>query len=69
MKLVNPGPASHRTAQLRDAGRQELPNGEVSAVEFKNKGKALEVKLKNKETWEAGYNSQSAPELEKQLRD
>jgi cell division protease FtsH len=69
VKLVNPGPASHRTHNYGTLVAKEIPNGEVSSVEFKNKGKALEVKLKNKETWEAGYNSQSAPELEKQLRD
>ena len=65
VKLVNPGPASHRTHNYGTLVAKEIPNGEVSSVEFKNKGKALEVKLKNKETWEAGYNSQSAPELVK----
>jgi cell division protease FtsH len=68
VKLVNPGPTNHRSHSYGTLVSKEIPNGEVSSVEFKNKGKALEVKLKNKETWEAGYNSQSAPELEKQLR-
>src|SRR5579862_7532891 len=68
VKLVNPGPANHRQHSYATLVTQEIPKGEVSSVEFKNKGKALEVKLKNKESWEAGYNQQSAPELEKQLR-
>src|SRR6266516_3004612 len=46
----------------------DLPKGEVSSVEFKNKGKALEVKLKNKETYEVGFIEQAAPELIRELR-
>src|SRR5262249_8389995 len=47
---------------------KELPQGEVKSVEFKNKGKALEVKLKNKESYEVGYVETAAPELIKELR-
>ncbi len=37
---------------------KEIPRNEVKSVEFKNKGKALEVKLKNKEKYEIGYIEQ-----------
>jgi len=36
----------------------------VKAVEFKTRAKALEVKLKNKETYEAGFIDQAAPETD-----
>jgi cell division protease FtsH len=68
VKLVSPGSSTHRTHTYETLVSKEIPSGEVSEVKFKNKGKSLEVKLKNKETWEAGYNDQSAPELEKELR-
>ena len=46
---------------------QEIPQGEVKSVEFKTKGSALEVELKNKEKYEIGYIDQAAPELIKKL--
>src|SRR3982075_391557 len=68
VKLVNPGSSNHRPHSYQTLVSQELPRGEVKAVQFKNKGKALEVKLKNKETYEAGFIDQAAPELIKELR-
>src|SRR6201994_3805869 len=67
-KLISQVSNNHRSHSYQTLVAEELPKGEVKSVELKNKGKSLEVKLKNKETWEAGYNQQSAPELEKQLR-
>src|SRR3982075_81289 len=69
VKLVNPGSSNHRPHSYQTLVSQELPRGEVKAVQFKNKGKALEVKLKNKETYEAGFIDQAAPELIKELRN
>ena len=46
---------------------KEIPGGEVKSVELKNKGKALEVKLKNKETYEVGFIEQATPQLITQL--
>src|ERR1700756_5795219 len=68
VKLVNPGSSLHRTHSYQTLVSRELPSGEVREVEFKNKGKALEVKLKNKENYEIGYVEQAAPELLKELR-
>src|ERR1700716_2621308 len=68
VKLVNPGSSNHRPHSYQTLVSQELPRGEVKAVQFKNKGKALEVKLKNKETYEVGFIDQAAPELLKELR-
>jgi cell division protease FtsH len=68
VKLVNPGSSLHRTHSYQTLVSRELPSGEVREVKFKNKGKALEVKLKNKETYEVGYVEQAAPELIKELR-
>ena len=59
VKLVNPGPASHRTHNYGTLVAKEIPNGEVTSVEFKNKGKALEVKLKNRETLGSGLHRAS----------
>ena len=50
VKLVNPGTTDHRKHSYQTLVASELPKGEVKSVQFKNKGKALEVKLKNKET-------------------
>jgi cell division protease FtsH len=69
LKLVNPGSSTHRSHSYQTLVSAELPKGEVESVEFKNKGKALEVKLKNKESYEIGYIDQAAPELFKQLRE
>ncbi len=68
VKLVNPGSPNHRKHSYQTLVGSELPRGEVEAVTFKNKGKALEVKYKNKETAEFGYIDQVAPELVKELR-
>src|SRR6478736_1906086 len=68
VKLVNPGSTNHRQHSYQTLVGSELPNHEVQSVEFKNKGKALEVKLKNKESYEVGYIEQAAPELIKELR-
>jgi cell division protease FtsH len=68
VKLVNPGNSDHRPHSYQTLVSKELPSGEVKSVVFKNKGKALEVKLRNKETYETGYVEQAAPELIKELR-
>src|SRR5438477_582247 len=68
VKLVNPGSPNHRQHSYQTLVSVELPKREVQSVEFKNKGKALEVKLKNKESYEVGYIDQAAPELIKELR-
>src|SRR3977135_1815587 len=68
VKLVNPGSQNHRKHSYQTLVGSELPNHEVSSVVFKNKGKALEVKLKNKESYEAGFIDQAAPELIRELR-
>src|SRR5437660_4933105 len=68
VKLVNPGTTDHRKHSYQTLVATELPRGEVSSVEFKNKGKALEVKYKNKESAEFGYIDQAAPELIRELR-
>src|SRR6266571_1302873 len=68
VKLVNPGSTNHRKHSYQTLVSFELPRGEVSSVQFKNKGKALEVKLKNKETYEVGFIEQAAPELIRELR-
>ena len=69
VKLVNPGPSHSRPHSYQTLISKELPNGEVASVQFKNKGKALEVKLKNKESWEGGYVEAAAPELIKELHN
>src|SRR5271155_5871423 len=63
VKLVNPGSTTHRTHSYQTLVAKEIPRDEVKSVEIKNKGKALEVKLKNKETYEIGYVDQAAPQL------
>src|SRR5258708_5770830 len=68
VKLVNNTGGDHRKHSYQTLVSQELPRGEVDAVEFKNKSKALEVKLKNKETYEVGFIDQAAPELIKELK-
>jgi cell division protease FtsH len=70
VKLVNPsskGPSHSYQALVA----KELPKHEVEAVQFKNKGKALEVKVNakgHKETYEIGFIEQAAPELIKELK-
>ena len=68
VKLVNPGTSNHRTHSYQTLVGQGAPQGRSQSVEFKNKGKALEVKLKNKESYEVGFIDQAAPELIKELR-
>jgi cell division protease FtsH len=71
VKLVNPGTSDHRKHSYQTLVSSELPKGEVESVEFKNKGKVLEVKLNakgGKESYETGYIDQAAPELIKELR-
>ncbi|HTU80050.1 MAG TPA: ATP-dependent metallopeptidase FtsH/Yme1/Tma family protein, partial [Solirubrobacteraceae bacterium] len=71
VKLVNPGNGNKPVHSYQTLVSKELPNHEVEAVEFKNKGKALEVKVDSKghkETYEIGYVEQAAPELIKELK-
>src|ERR1700733_3467504 len=72
-KLASTGTSSGRHHSYQTLVSEELPKGEVKSVEFKNKGKVLEVKLTNKatgheETWEGGYLDQATPELLKELK-
>ena len=72
-KLASTGSSNSVPHSYQTLVSKELPNGEVKSVEFKNKGKVLEVKLKNKatgheETYETGYIDQAAPELLKELK-
>src|SRR6202162_1413989 len=68
VKLVNPGSPNHRPHSYQTRVATEIPQGEVKSVELKNKGKALEVELFNKEKYETGFIDQAAPELIKELR-
>jgi hypothetical protein len=66
----NPNPpVNHRSHSYQTLVASELPKGEVESVEFKNKNKALDVKLKNKESYEVGFIDQAAPELMHELHD
>ncbi len=72
VKLVNPSSSNKRSHSYETLVSKELPKGEVESVEFKNKGKVLEVKLNasgHKETYEIGYIDQAAPELFKELKE
>jgi cell division protease FtsH len=69
-KLASTSSSSGRHHSYQTLVSTELPKGEVESVEFKNKGKVLEVKLNskgNKEKYEIGYLDQATPELLKQL--
>ena len=68
VKLVNNNTSNHRKHSYQTLVGSELPKGEVESVEFKNKNKALEVKLKNKEQYEVGFIDQAAPELMHELK-
>ena len=59
VKLVNPGSTNHHKHSYQTLVTKELPAGEVQSVQFKNKGKVLEVKLKDKESYETGYIDQA----------
>src|ERR1700730_1448398 len=67
VKLVNNGSTNHRPHSYQTLVGSELPKGEVKSVELKNKGKAVEVKYRNKETAEFGFVDQAAPQLITQL--
>ncbi|MGD0455074.1 MAG: ATP-dependent zinc metalloprotease FtsH [Solirubrobacteraceae bacterium] len=67
VKLVNPGNSNKRSHSYQTLVAKELPKGEVESVVLKNKGKALEVKLKDKESYETGYAEQASPQLIAQL--
>jgi cell division protease FtsH len=67
VKLVNPGSSTHRTHSYQTLVAKEIPRGEVKSVAIKNKGKALEVKLKDKENYEVGFVEPAAPALIAQL--
>ena len=67
VKLINPTSQNKRSHSYQTLVGKELPNREVSSVQFKNKGKALEVKLNDKETYEIGFIEQASPELISQL--
>ena len=71
-KLASTGTSNSVPHSYQTLVSKEIPNGEVKSVEFKNKGKVLEVKVKNKasgheETYETGYIDQAAPQLIAQL--
>jgi cell division protease FtsH len=68
VKLVNPSSSNKRSHSYQTLVAREIPNHEVKSVDFKNKGRALEVKLKNGEKYETGYIEQTVPELTKELR-
>jgi cell division protease FtsH len=67
VKLVNPSNSNKRSHSYQTLVGKELPGGEVESVVLKNKGKALEVKLKDKEKYETGYSEQASPQLIAQL--
>ncbi len=70
VKLVSPSSNDARPHSYHTLVSKEIPNGEVKSVEFKNKGKALEVQLNSKgnnEKYEIGFVEQAAPELIAQL--
>src|SRR6267154_57816 len=67
VKLVNPGSSNHHPHSYQTLVASEIPKHEVKSVELKNKGKALEVELFNKEKYETGFIDQAAPQLIAQL--
>ncbi|HUA12100.1 MAG TPA: ATP-dependent zinc metalloprotease FtsH [Solirubrobacteraceae bacterium] len=67
-KLFNPGTESKVSHSYQTLITKEIPQGEVKDVQLKNKGRVLEVKLKNGETWETGYIEQTTPELFSELK-
>src|SRR4030081_317715 len=69
VKLVNPGSSNHHPHSYQTLVATELPKREVKSVELKNKGKALEVELFNKEKYETGFIETSAPELIRELKN
>src|SRR5882672_6638828 len=69
VKLVNPGSSNHHPHSYQTLVASEIPKHEVKSVELKNKGKALEVELTNKESYEVGFIDQAAPELIRELKN
>src|SRR5271170_341704 len=67
VKLVSPSNSNKHPHSYQTLVSKELPGGEVESVVLKNKGKALEVKLKDKESYETGYVEQASPQLIAQL--
>jgi cell division protease FtsH len=70
VKLVSPSSSNTRSHSYQTLVSKEIPQGEVKSVEFKNKGKALDVTLNskgNKEKYEVGFVEQAAPQLIAQL--
>ncbi len=68
VKLVNPSSSNKHPHSYQTLVAKEIPSHEVKSVNFKNKGRALEVKLKDGENYETGYIEQTVPELTKELR-
>jgi cell division protease FtsH len=68
VKLVSPSNSNKRSHSYQTLVAKEIPNHEVKSVNFKNKGRGLEVKLKNGEKYETGYIEQTVPELTRELR-
>ena len=70
VKFINPPSTNHRAHSYQTLVSPSCPNKEVKSVEFKNKGKVLEVKLNSKghdESYEVGYIEQASPELIREL--
>ncbi len=68
VKLVSPGNQNHRSHSYQTLVAKEIPSGEVKSAELKNKGKALEVKLKNGETYEVGFIETASPAADRAAR-
>jgi cell division protease FtsH len=68
VKFFTPPSPNHHPHSYQTLVSKEIPGHEVKSVTFKNKGKALEVKLNDGEHYETGYIEQLTPELAKELR-
>jgi cell division protease FtsH len=68
VKFFTPSTSNRHSHSYQTLVSKEIPNREVKSVNFKNKGKALEVKLKDGESYETGFIEQTTPELTKELR-
>jgi cell division protease FtsH len=68
VKFFTPSTSNRHSHSYQTLVSKEIPNREVKSVNFKNKGKALEVKLKDGENYETGFIEQTTPELTKELR-
>jgi cell division protease FtsH len=67
-KLISAGSSNGPQRSYSKLVTQEIPRGEVKSVLFKTKGNVLEVTPAHGSKYETGYNNQSEPELEKQLK-